>query len=110
MNDEMHRLNINGEEIYVECPKRFEWILEEKLGRDAADYFRNLLEEANVKDQCGGECDKTYEIHEHYQRVIGDVVEELEAAKVHKTGYAWTSGKVDVEAFERALKALNNER
>lgn len=65
----------------------FARILDEKLGPDAAKYFRetleNCLEECEEKisenplKYCSGECDKLYELERHYQTAIKDALDEL---------------------------------
>ena len=66
----------------------FARMLREKLGDDAERYFRSacdreaIIEEAldECKDftqYCGGECSKTEEIQEHYERILHDVQDEL---------------------------------
>ena len=105
----MDRIVIGKETFFIEAPERFAWILEEKLGADAARYFRETIADLKFDSSaCSGECDETYRIEEHYQRVIRDAVEELENGKVRKLGCSWTSGKIDPEAFARAIKMLNN--
>lgn len=36
-------LNVGGETVHIDCPERFAWLLDDKLGGDAADYFRDTV-------------------------------------------------------------------
>lgn len=93
----------------VTCPEEFARLLEERLGRDAADYFRDRMIEAE-DSACSGdetcECDRLYRIQESYQRAISDALDDLDEARLRKMGEPWTSGKVDVAAFRAAVKRL----
>ena len=70
-------LFIDGEHCFVDCPERFALLLEEKLGSDAAGYFRDFASNDRDGEGCTGECDVTYRMHEHYERVISDVIDDL---------------------------------
>lgn len=39
------RVVIGSETVFIDCPERFAWLLEEKLGEEVADYFRGTVEE-----------------------------------------------------------------
>lgn len=58
-----------GDELFiVDCPESFARILEEKLGSDAAEYFRDcaVCEDAFDESDCPGECDRLYDMQEGY--------------------------------------------
>lgn len=104
------RVVIGSETVFIDCPERFAWLLEEKLGEEAADYFRGTVEELTFDpDFCPGECDRTYKMQEHYERVIRDALEILTDAQVRELTKRWTSGKVSIPKYYEALKILQAE-
>lgn len=58
----------------------FARMLDEKLGSDAADYFRDALQKAletHDPSVCIVECDRVYRVQEHYEHVLRDIRDEL---------------------------------
>ena len=107
---ENERLEVGGEMLYIDCPERFAWMLEEKLGEDAAAYFRGMVEKLCFDPNlCPGECDHTYKLQEHYQRIIRDALDSLTDAQERKTGSPWTSGRVSMKKYHEAVNILKNE-
>ena len=51
----MDKVEINGELYFIEAPERFAWILEEKLGADAARYFRETIADLKFDPNSGGD-------------------------------------------------------
>lgn len=120
----MTTVEINGETFFIECPERFAWILEEKLGRDAADYFNSFKDEFIEQMQsdplkyCVGECDKVYETQRHYENKLDDTMDALRRLYSHlhdltskhpKTNYglglcAEAMGHCDIPFKERIKK------
>lgn len=72
------------ENIYDD--EAFARLLEEKLGRDAAEYFRDALSDAGEmsKLECTGECDATYELQERYEDILRDVRDEVGAWPIRR--------------------------
>jgi len=67
--------------------EQFARMLDEKLGSDAADFFRDALHDANVNPDfqiCSGECDKVYETQEHWQRIVEDACDEMGSWAIRK--------------------------
>ena len=95
----MEHLEISGEHRFVESPEHFALILEEKLGVDAAEYFRDCCKNFDGSN-CPGECDHTYRLQEHYQRVIRDVLDDLKDVKVLKSHSRLLSKVVSALAAE----------
>lgn len=100
-----------GDELFiVDCPESFARILEEKLGPDAAEYFRDcaVCEDSFDEYDCPGECDRLYDMQEGYERAINDALCNLEEAQIRDLGKPWTSGKVNVDLFNAAIHKLEN--
>lgn len=103
-------LNVGGETVHIDCPERFAWLLDDKLGGDAADYFRDTVTNLCFDlDLCPGECDRTYELQRHYQTVIQDVLDVLADAQERELCRPWTSGRVSIKRYNEAVKMLKNE-
>ena len=78
---ELAGIYIEGEGfIRVENEERFARVLEERLGQDAADMFRQLQAQGldDFRDKCCGECDRLYEMQEEYERTIQEALELLD--------------------------------
>ena len=79
---------IGRECFHVEGPEHFANILEEKLGRDAAEYFR-AYKANHDPNECAGECDRIYDLQHDYECAIDEalemlaVVEPKNSSKVH---------------------------
>ena len=93
------RIRIKDDLYYIDNPESFLWIVEEKLGQDACNYLKELLDA--TPSGCTGECENTYKIQEHYERVIEDALDELNGA-VGKS----TASDIKIQA---ALKILYAE-
>ena len=82
-------LMIQGKPETIFDNEQFARLLDEKLGYEAAEYFRDALEDQRVilMDEmekkplnfCTGECDRVYEAQRHYQDVLRDVLDDLRA-------------------------------
>lgn len=70
---------INDEPYRVEDPMEMLYVIKEKMGEDAFEYCRPYLLEPELSNQCLGECDKTYELEEHHERIMKDFEEDLTA-------------------------------
>lgn len=88
---------------FVENEDRFAMILEEKLGRDAAEYFREAIANPNT-DYCAGECDHLYKIQESYERILKDIQDALMSWKTRK----WTKEQIE-EHRDQLLETINKE-
>lgn len=82
----MHTYIINGKPETFYNAGQLKRALPELFGDDVTELFQELLDaeiaQAYMRDpyeHCNGECDQTYRIEEHYQRVIRDAVEDLQA-------------------------------
>lgn len=103
-------LNVGGETVHIDCPERFAWLLDDKLGGDAADYFRDTVTNLCFDlDLCPGECDRTYGLQEHYQNVIRDALDVLADAQERELCHPWTSGRVSIKRYNEAVRMLQNE-
>ena len=103
-------LNVSDEAVHIDCPERFAWLLEDKLGGDAADYFRDTVTALCFDpDLCPGECDRTYELQRHYQTIIQDVLNVLTDAQERELCRPWTSGRVSIKRYNEAVRMLQNE-
>lgn len=96
----MKRVAIQGEPYWCETLDDFLRLIENKLGEDARDYLYEYLY-INTEKICNGECDETYRLQEHYERVIRDAVDELEKVK-------GKTAKMD-EIIQCVLKDLHHE-
>lgn len=72
----MIKLDIQNETRFFDCPEGVFRCLGEICGRDVEQYLNQLNQSPKMK--CTGECDETYRIEEHYQRMIRDFVEDLD--------------------------------
>ena len=70
----MIKLEIQGETRLFSYPEDLYACLGQICGRDVEDYLKQM----DNSSSCSGECDETYRIEEHYQRMIRDFVDELE--------------------------------
>lgn len=103
-------LNVGGETVHIDCPGRFAWLLDDKLGGDAADYFRDMVTNLCFDpDLCLGECVRTYGLQEHYQTVIRDALDVLADAQEQELCRPWTSGRVSIKRYNEAVRMLQNE-
>ena len=73
---------IGKELFFCENEERFALILEEKLGIEAADCFReeimgDVATRENLWKLCGGECDAVYKAQEARERALQDVKDSL---------------------------------
>ena len=120
----MTTVEINKETFWIDCPERFSWLLKEKLGRDAVDYFDTFKDDliddmqSDPLKYCVGECDKVYETQRHYENKLDDVMDVLRKLYSHlyeltskhpKTNYglslcAEAMGHCDIPFKERAKK------
>ncbi len=79
---EATKFYIGNELFFCENEERFALILEEKLGVEAADCFREIIgktgtETDSIYYRCGGECDKVYQVQENCDRALSDIRESL---------------------------------
>lgn len=72
----MIKLEIRDETRLFDCPEGVFRCLGELCGRDVEQYLKQLHQAPEMK--CTGECDNTYRIEEHYQRLIQDFIEDVE--------------------------------
>lgn len=73
------RIRVGSEYFYIDSPEDFLTLVEQRLGWDAHDCLEEML---NVSpDKCTGECDRTYEIQEQFERDISDAIDYLETVK-----------------------------
>jgi hypothetical protein len=120
----MDKLEIQGQIEFIESPEKFAWLLEEKLGRDAADYFNSFKDDfieqmqSDPLQYCVGECDRVYETQRHYENQLDTVLETLRKLYSHlhelttkhpKTNYglglcAEAMGHCNIPFKERAKK------
>lgn len=81
-------LNTKGGRVKIYDNKDFALFLDETLGYDVGDYFRTALKdianETAEKNECTGECDVTYRIEEHWQRIVQDIHDELVSWEISK--------------------------
>ena len=92
MNVPLTGVYIQGEGFHrIENKEDFAQLLEEKLGQDAADMFKQLQPPDPEDDCC--ECDRVYEL----EHAIGNAVEELDALELN--------GSADV-IIQRAINLL----
>lgn len=95
----MIKLEIRGETRLFDCPEGVYRCLGELCGRDVEEYLKQLHQAPEMK--CTGECDNTYRIEEHYQRMIRDFVEDLELLLKGK--------RFDREKLQRIIKDMMKE-
>ena len=107
-NSNTRVLYVDGLPCVVDCPERFALILEEKLGADFADYFRNYAANCVDSGDCGGECDVTYGLQEQYEEAINSALDLLKDCRKIKPDRAW-DGRVDRDMFRRAVELLKSE-
>ena len=82
-------LMIQGKPETIFDNEQFARLLDEKLGCDAAEYFRAALEDQReiLMDEmrkaplnfCTGECDRVYDTQRHYQDVLRDILDDPRA-------------------------------
>ena len=101
-------LYVDGLPCVIDSAERFALILEEKLGMDFADYFRNYAANCVDASTCEGECDVTYGMQERYEEAINSALELLKDCRKIKPERAW-DGRVDREMFRRAVEILKSE-
>ncbi len=95
----MNRLLVKGSYYNVANVEEFLWLIDEQMGEDARDWAKEYLKPE--EKSCGGECDETYRLQEHFERVIRDAVEDLEPIK-------GKTAKMD-EQLQRVIRSLNAE-
>lgn len=79
----MDKITIRGETRFFDGIEGFLWLLEKELGYDAHDYLERYLNDWQYDtERCVGECDRTYQLQEHYERIIQDAIEELQELTV----------------------------
>lgn len=83
------KVEINGEIHWIDCPEKFAWLLEEKLGLDAAEYFNTFKDDfiqqmqSDPLNYCVGECDRVYETQRHYENQLDTVMDTLRRLYTH---------------------------
>lgn len=81
----MGTLMINNKPVFVRNSDDFADVLNENLGYEAEEFYREDIEQAKESTcQCHGECDATYRIQEHYERLLRDIQDELTSWQVKK--------------------------
>jgi hypothetical protein len=95
----MIKLEACNETRFYDCPEALFEHIGQVMGRDVQDYLNMLNLSPELK--CTGECDKTYRIEEHYQRMIRDFVEDLELLLKGK--------RFDREKLQRIIKDMMKE-
>ena len=75
---------IQGKVEYIWTDEDFARMLRDKLGDDAEPYFLGILFSREQARECPGECDKTYRLQEHYERILKVVRDEVAAWKTRK--------------------------
>ena len=101
---------IQGKPELITDDEDFARMLRNRLGEDAEQWFRCVLEKIpfdpddDIYARCEGECDKLFEQQEHYQRVLEDIQSELCAWPVNRL----TRAQID-ERRDRLLKQIDSE-
>lgn len=95
----MIKLEIRGETRLFDCSEGVYRCLGELCGRDVEEYLKQLHQAPEMK--CTGECDETYRIEEHYQRMIRDFVEDLDLLLKAK--------RFDREKLQKIIKDMMKE-
>lgn len=95
----MIKLEIQDETRLFDCPEGLFRCLGEICRRDVEQYLNQLNQSPEMK--CTGECDETYRIEEHYQRMIRDFVEDLELMLKGK--------RFDREKLQKIIKDMMKE-
>lgn len=75
----MLKLTVMDETRFFDSPEALYRGLGDICGRDVEDTLTELYQNA-AGIKCSGECDETYRIEEHYQRMIRDLLEDLTLA------------------------------
>ena len=94
----MQRIDVQGETRFFDGPEGLLLLIEEKMGLDT----REAVEEQLTTFKCVGECDHTYRIQEHYQRIIRDALEDLQLATKPRSYDAFLMSGV-IKRLEDAL-------
>lgn len=95
--------------------EQFARLLDERLGYDAAQYFRDAISERTIDNELfmsdpmkycpfQGECDKVFETQRHYTDILHDVQDELGSWPLKKL----TKNQV-MERRDRLWERINNE-
>ena len=103
---------IQGELELLTDDEDFARMLRNRLGEDAERWFRCVSEKADFVDdvdgsiyaRCKGECDKLFELQEHYERVLEDIQSELRAWPINRL----TRTQIE-ERRDRLLKMIDSE-
>jgi len=95
---------IQGKVEYIWTDEDFARMLRDKLGDDAERYFLGILFSREQAHKCPGECDKTYRLQEHYERVLKDVRDEVAAWKTRKM----TKDEID-DKREQLIMTIDHE-
>lgn len=80
-----HVLIIRGKPETIFNEDQFARVLLETLGDDPMNYFLNAMQEAKENpdpEACVGECDRVYEVQEHYEDVLKEIRDELMSWKI----------------------------
>lgn len=97
----MNLLLVKGKRVNVADSDDFAELLRTELGDDAETFFRQTLKESDERvfdeSRCVGECDRTYQIQEHYERVLSDIREAAREIEGKKT---------DVESLKNLFEIL----
>jgi len=83
-----HVLTVQGSTEVVFDDEQFARLLDERLGYDAGEYFRERIKDLKediwdefVKDPlkyCTGECDKVYDVQEQFENKLDSVKDKLQ--------------------------------
>ncbi len=82
-----HVLTVQGKLETIFDDEQFARMLDERLGYDAGEYFRDALKEAKQNpdvETCCGECDRVYEMQEHWENVVRDACDEMGAWPIRR--------------------------
>jgi hypothetical protein len=89
-------MTIQGKVENIWDDEDFARMLRDRLGDDAERYFRDSLSyhDRNPSEfgyPCSGECDKVYELQEHYEQLLKETRYEIASWKTRK----WTKDELD---------------
>lgn len=79
-------LMIQGEPETIHNDEQFARMLDERLGYEAAEYFRDAVADRrdDSENQCDGECDVVYEMQENYENILRDIRDEVGSWAIHR--------------------------
>lgn len=101
---------IQGVPELITDDEDFARMLRDKLGEDAEQWFRYVLDHPRIDpdedlfSRCKGECDKLFEQQEHYEHVLEDIQSELCAWPLNRL----TKAQID-ERRDKLLKQIDSE-